>query len=116
MVAVVAVKHGDWNNLHPFAVDNIAMKTTIIAVLVYSTIVIIHEKFNSDIWDHYLIISYNIRFLSGTLAVTTMSLILIEPFGWLLLIIWTMWFVKVRINLHDPFHNFDQLIQFVQQY
>ena len=116
MVAVVVVKHGDWNNLHPLAVDNIAMKTTIIAVLVYSTIVIIHEMFNSDIGDHYLIISYNIRFLSGTLVVTTMSLILIEPFGWLLLIIWTMWFVKVVINLHEPFHNFDQLIQFVQQY
>ena len=52
MVAVVAVKHGDWNNLHPLAVDNIAMKATIIAVLVYSMVVIIHEKFNSDIGDH----------------------------------------------------------------
>ena len=80
MGVVVVVKHGDWNNLHPLAVDNIAMKTTIIAVFVYSKVVIIHEKFNGDIGDHYLIISYNIRFLSGTLTMTTMSSILFEPF------------------------------------
>ena len=117
MVSVVDIIHGEyWNNLHPLAVDNIAMKTTIIAAFVYCLVVMIHERFNSDIGDHYLIISYNIRFLSGTLAVTTLYLIAIQPFGWLLLIIWTIWLVKVVLNLHEPFHNFDQLIQFVQQY
>ena len=37
MVTVAAIIHGEyWNNLHPLAVDNIAMKTTFIVVFVYS--------------------------------------------------------------------------------
>ena len=80
MGTFVAIKHGGWNNLHPLAMDIIASKTTIIAVLVYSMVVMSHEKHDNDMGD-YLIISYNIRFLSATLAVTTLSLILIQPFG-----------------------------------
>ena len=70
MGTFVAIKHGGWNNLHPLEMVVIALKTTIIAVLVYSKVVMIHEKHGNDM-GNYLIISYNIRFLSATLAVTT---------------------------------------------
>ena len=62
----VVVKHQDWNNIHPLALDNIAMKTTTLTIFVCCKVVIIHEKYSNQIGD-YLIISYNIRFLSGTL-------------------------------------------------
>ena len=78
-------QYDDWNKVHPLAVDDIVMKTTILAVFVYCIIVIIHEKYSNQIHDN-LILSYNIKFLSGTLNVILMFLILIKSFGWLLLI------------------------------
>ena len=103
-------------------VHNIAMKTTLLSIFVYFTVVIIHEKISTHIRD-YITITNNIRFLSGTLAMSSMFLILIQYFCWLLLTIWTTLLVKVIINLHESFHNFDQLIhnfdrliQLVKQY
>ena len=122
MGAAVFEKYDDWNDVPPLAVDNIAMKTTLLSVFVYFTIVIIHENISTHIRG-YITITNNIRFLSGTLAIASMFLILIQSFGWLLLTIWTMLLVKVIINLHEPFHNFDRLfhnfdrlIQLVKQY
>ena len=109
MGGTVFQKYDDWNNVHPLAVENIAMKTTLLSIFVYFIIVIIHENIITHICG-YITMTDNIRFLSGTLALTSMFLILIQSFGWLLLIIWTMLLVKVIINLHKPFHNFDQLI------
>ena len=86
MGAAVFQKYDDRNNVHPLAVHNIAMKTSLLSVFVYFTVVIIHEKISTHIRD-YITITNNIRFLSGTLAVSSMFLILIQSFGWLLLTI-----------------------------
>ena len=112
MGAAVLVKHNDWNTLSPFALDRIAMRTTILAVFVYCMVVIIHERFSPQI-SSYITISNNIRFLSGTLAMTSMFLILVPAFGWLLLVIWLALLVKVAHNLHEPFHDLDKLKQSV---
>ena len=61
MGAVVFEKYDDWNNVHPLVMDNIAMKTTLLLVFVYFTIVIIHEKISTHIRD-YITITNNIRF------------------------------------------------------
>ena len=45
--------------------------------------------------EKYVLISGNVRFLSGTLVATCLIQILIPYFGWLLLGIWTTFLVKI---------------------
>ena len=70
IIVLTVVNHDDWNNVPLFALDNNAMRNT---VFVYCKVVIIHEKGNNQISD-YLILSYNIRFLSRTLTLISMFL------------------------------------------
>ena len=55
----------------------------------------------------YLLILGHVRFLSGTAAATLLILILISYFGWFLLVIWTMFLVKIACYWDKPFYNFD---------
>ena len=51
-------------NVSPFIQHNIAMRTSIFAVFMYSIVAIIYETFNSQIMN-YLTLLGNIRFLSS---------------------------------------------------
>ena len=64
-------------------------------------VVVVYKIFNSDeivkIEDdeRYLLILSHVRFLSGTVFATLLILILIPYFGWFLLVIWTMFSMKI---------------------
>lgn len=109
MSALVVAKH-DWKNDSAFTRDHIAIRMMILAMFIYCMIVTIQEKFSTQIpADHHTIVG-NIRFLSGTLALTSMFLILTPQFGWLLLIVWVMFLVKVALDWRNPFYDFGMLM------
>ena len=64
-------------------------------------VVVVYEILNHDetvkVEDNgrYLLILCHVRFLSGTVAVTLLIMILISFFGWFLFVIWTMFSVKI---------------------
>ena len=76
-------------------------------------VVVVYEILNPDetveVEDdgRYLLILGHVRFLSGTVAATLLILILIPYFGWFLLVIWTMFLVKIACYWDKPFYNFD---------
>ena len=76
-------------------------------------VVVVYEILNPDetvkVEDdgRYLLILGHVRFLSGTIAATLLILILIPYFGWFLLVIWTMFLVKIACYWDKPFYNID---------
>ncbi|KAL6322812.1 hypothetical protein AAG906_020812 [Vitis piasezkii] len=102
-----------YDNVSPFAQHNIAMRISLFATFIYFMVVVIYEILNPDgtikVEDdiRYLLILGHVRFLSGTVAATLLILILIPYFGWFLLVIWTMFLVKITCYWDKPFYNFD---------
>lgn len=76
-------------------------------------VVVVYEILNPDetvkVEDdgRYLLILGHVQFLSGTVAATLLILILIPYFGWFLLVIWTMFLVKIACYWDKPFYNFN---------
>ena len=76
-------------------------------------VIIIYEILNFDgtvkVEDdgRYLLILSHVWFLSGTVAAALLILILIPYFGWFLLIIWTVFLVKIVYYWDKTFYNFD---------
>ncbi|RVW97186.1 hypothetical protein CK203_029951 [Vitis vinifera] len=102
-----------YDNISPFAQHNIAMRISLFATFIYFMVVVVYEILNPDetvkVEDdgRYLLILGHVRFLSGTIAATLLILILIPYFGWFLLVIWTMFLVKIACYWDKPFYNFD---------
>ena len=76
-------------------------------------VVVIYEILNSDgtikVEDdrRYFLILDHVWFLSGTVATSLLIMILIPYFGWFLLVIWTMFLVKIVCYWDKTFYNFD---------
>ena len=76
-------------------------------------VVVIYEILNSDgtikVEDdrRYFLILDSVWFLSGTVVATLLIMILIPYFGWFLLVIWTMFLVKIACYWDKTFYNFD---------
>ncbi|XP_010661682.1 uncharacterized protein LOC104881877 [Vitis vinifera] len=110
--SVVLAKY-QYDNVSPFGEHNIAMRISLFATFIYFMVVVVYEILNLDgtikVEDdgRYLLILGHVRFLSGTIAATLLILILISYFGWFLLVIWTMFLVKIACYWDKPFYNFD---------
>ena len=76
-------------------------------------VVVVYEILNSDgtikVEDdrRYFLILDHVWFLSGTVATSLLIMILIPYFGWFLLVIWTMFLVKIACYWDKTFYNFD---------
>ena len=76
-------------------------------------VVVVYEILNSDgtikVEDdrRYFLILDSVWFLSGTVVATLLIMILIPYFGWFLLVIWTMFLVKIACYWDKTFYNFD---------
>ena len=102
MLGTIVLAKYQYENVPPFALDNIAMRISFFATFIYFIVVIVYDVLDHNAsatikieYEKYVLILGNFRFLSGTLAATYLIQILIPYFGWLLLGIWTIILVKI---------------------
>ncbi|KAG8480023.1 hypothetical protein CXB51_025159 [Gossypium anomalum] len=89
LVALLQVKYQSANKSVPFQT---IMYIFVIAMLVYAAAATI--KTSNDNSSIYRIIVTKISLLSGSLATVVLLLVIVQPIGWFILLIWTFFLVK----------------------
>ena len=92
MLGTYVLAKYQYENVSPFALDNIALRICFFATFIYFIVVIVYDILDHDanatikIEDEkYVFILGHVRFLSGTPAAACLIQILIQYFGELLL-------------------------------